>query len=198
MLKFFGQNKIKNEHQMINKATVHSIEPEIADMANGWLKSYGLDYKLEQAPLNDEIDNALKTYFSKNGGVGANRPDVKLLLKDNNLNYWPILIEYKGYRNKLIKLDSFGHVENVTNKNEPNFKNINSYAVNGAVHYANALLHYTSYSEVIAIGVTGYKDDLGKIQHEIGVYYVSKKNLGTGQKVGDYTDLSFLSPPPIQ
>ena len=24
-----------------------SVEPNIADLANGWLKSYGLDYKLE-------------------------------------------------------------------------------------------------------------------------------------------------------
>jgi type IIS restriction enzyme M protein len=39
--------------------------------------------------------------------------------------------------------------------NEPNFKNINSYAVNGAIHYANALLHYTSYTDIIAIGMTG-------------------------------------------
>ena len=25
-----------------------SIEPKIAEIGNGWLKSYGLDYKLEQ------------------------------------------------------------------------------------------------------------------------------------------------------
>lgn len=36
-------------------------------------------------------------------------------------------------------------------KNESNFKNINSYAVNGAVHYANAILHHTSYTDIIAI-----------------------------------------------
>lgn len=42
--------------------------------------------------------------------------------------------------------------------------------------------------------LTGYKDEFGKLQHEIGVYYVSadKNNLGFGQRVGDYTDLSFL------
>ena len=42
-----------------------SIEPNIADLANDWLKSYGLDYKLEQEELNYEIDNALKKYNSK-------------------------------------------------------------------------------------------------------------------------------------
>ena len=30
------------------KKKVQSIEPNIADLANGWLKSYKLDYKLEQ------------------------------------------------------------------------------------------------------------------------------------------------------
>lgn len=64
--------------------------------------------------------------------------------------------------------------------------------MNGAVHYANAILHYTGYTDVIAIGVTGFKNDSGKLEHSIGVYYVSKSNFGVGQKVDDYTDLSFL------
>lgn len=176
------------------KKNIQSVEPNIADLANGWLKSYKLDYKLEQESLNSEIDKALTDYFTKNGGSGANRPDAKLLLQDKKLNYYPILIEYKGYKDRLVKLDASGHVENKTAKNEPNFKNINSYAVNGAVHYANAILHLTSYTDIIAIGVTGYKDEYGKLQHQIGVYYISKSNFGMGQKVGDYSDLSFLAP----
>ena len=31
-----------------------SVEPNIADLANGWLKSYGLDYKLEQQKKQKE------------------------------------------------------------------------------------------------------------------------------------------------
>ena len=173
-------------------AKVQSVEPNIADLANGWLRSYQLDYKLEQEPLNAEIDQALNDYFSKNGGVGGNRPDAKLLLQDKNLVNYPILIEYKGYKDKLVILDADGKVANKNAKNQPDFKNINSYAVNGAVHYANALLHYTSYTDIIAIGMTGYKDDSGKLQYEIGVYYVSKSNFGIGQKVDDYSDFSFL------
>lgn len=169
-----------------------SVEPNIADLANGWLKSYKLNYKLEQESLNTEIDQALNDYYSKNGGVGGNRPDAKLLLQDKNLVNYPILIEYKGYKDKLVKLDSEGKVANKTAKNQPDFKNINSYAVNGAVHYANALLHYTSYTDIIAIGMTGFKDDSGNLEYEIGVYYVSKSNFGIGQKVDDYTDFSFL------
>lgn len=120
-------------------AKIQSVEPNIADLANGWLKSYKLDYKLEQESLNTEIDQALNDYYSKNGGVGGNRPDAKLLLQDKNLVNYPILIEYKGYKDKLVKLDVDGKVANKTAKNQPDFKNINSYAVNGAVHYANAL-----------------------------------------------------------
>ncbi|MUK27095.1 HsdM family class I SAM-dependent methyltransferase [Aliivibrio fischeri] len=174
-------------------AKIQSVEPNIADLANGWLKSYNLPYKLEQESLNAEIDKALDDYHSKSGGKGGNRPDAKLLQQDKQLNYFPILIEYKGYKNKLVKLNSDGQVDNLNSKNEPNFKNIKDYAVNGAVHYANAVLHHTSYTDIIAIGVTGYKDSSGDLQHEIGVYFVSKENLGAGQKIGEYTDFSFLS-----
>ena len=173
-------------------AKIQSVEPNIADLANGWMKSYRLDYKLEQESLNTEIDQALNDYASKNGGTGGNRPDAKLLLQDKNLVNYPVLIEYKGYKDKLVKLDAEGKVANKTAKNLPDYKTINSYAVNGAVHYANALLHYTSYTDIIAIGMTGYKDHTGTLQYEIGVYYVSKSNFGIGQKVDDYTDLSFL------
>lgn len=177
---------------MASKATVQSVEPNIADLVNGWLKSYKVDYKLEQESLNTEIDQALNDYFSKSGGKGGNRPDAKLLLLANDGKYYPILIEYKGYKDKLVKLDAEGNVANRNAKNQPDFSTINSYAVNGAVHYANAILHYTSYTDVIAIGVTGYKETSGKLKHLIGVYYVSKINFGVGQKVDEYTDLSFL------
>jgi len=186
--------KSQDDFIMKGRKTTQSIEPNIADLANGWLKSHKLDYKLEQESLNTEIDKALSDYFTKNGGTGANRPDAKLIGYDKYNKPYPVLIEYKGYKDKLVKLDSDGQVENRTAKNEPNFKNINSFAVNGAVHYANALLHHTSYTDIISIGMTGYKDETGNIQHQIGVYYVSKSNFGVGQKVGEFSDFSFLAP----
>ncbi len=170
-----------------------SVEPNIADLANGWLKSYKLDYKLEQESIgNSEIDKALENYESKQGGNGGNRPDAKLLLSDKYNRLYPVLIEYKGYKDKLVKLDSNGRIANKKANGELDFANIKSYAVNGAVHYANAILHYTTFEDVISIGITGYKDPSGKLQHEIGVYFVSKSNYGTGQEIGKYTDLSFL------
>lgn len=171
-----------------------SVEPNIADLANGWLKEYKLPYKLEQESLDYDIDSALDEYWSKSGGNGGNRPDCKMLLPDKYGKQWPILIEYKGYKDKLAKLDSSGNVANSNTKGQPDFTTIKNYAVNGAVHYANAILHYTGYTDIIAIGMTGYRDETsGELHHEIGVYYVSKENMGAGQKVGDYTDLSFLA-----
>jgi len=174
------------------KEKVQSVEPNIADLANGWLKSYKLDYKLQQESVgNSEIDRALDEYFSKNGGTGGNIPDCKLLLKDKTNKSYPVLIEYKGYKDKLEKLTD-GRIANKNADGSFDFKTINSYAVNGAVHYADAVLHFTGFSDVIAIGMTGSKNSLGKLEHSIGVYYVSKKNFGAGQKVGEYTDFSFL------
>ena len=169
-----------------------SVEPNIADLANGWMKEYKLDYKLEQESLNTEIDKALSEYFSKNGGAWANRPDAKLLLQDKYWNSYPVLIEYKWYKDKLEKLDDNWRIENKNSENEPKFKNINSYAVNGAIHYANALLHHTSYADIIAIWMTGFRNDFWKLEHSIWVYFVSKSNFWVGQKVWEYTDFSFL------
>ena len=172
-----------------------SVEPQIADLANGWLKQYKLKYFIEQDAPNEEIKNALHEYESKQGGSGGNRPDCNLLLQDTQGEWWPILIEYKGYKEKLVKCDSEGQVANRNAKGQPDFKNINQYAVNGAVHYANALLHYTTYEHIIAIGITGYRDtDTDELHYELGVYYVGKDNFGIGQRINDYTDLSFLSP----
>lgn len=167
---------------------VKSVEPLVADYINQSLKEMKIDYRLEQEGLNGEIDNALQEYASKGGGKGGNRPDCKFLL--DNI---PVLIEYKGYKDKLAKFDNNNHIENFTDKNEPNYKNIKDYAVNGAIHYANAILHYTAYKEVIAIGITGYKDDFDNLKLEYGAYLVSSKNLGFGQKIDEYNDLSFLS-----
>ena len=171
-----------------------SIEPIIADLANGWLKSYKLPYKPEHLTLNSEIDNALKKYSSKGGGKGGNRPDAKLVIKALDGKHYPILIEYKGKINELEKLNEQGYIDNINSKYEYNFPNIKKYAVNGAIHYANALLHYTSYQEIITIGMTGYKDEQGNINHKIAVYYVSKSNYGVGCKIDNYDDFSFLKP----
>ena len=75
-----------------------SVEPNIADLANGWLKSHKLNYKLEQESLNAEIDKALSDYFTKNGGTGANRPDAKFYCKTKTLIGILFLLNIKGIK----------------------------------------------------------------------------------------------------
>ena len=68
-------NKNFLEEQKMVK--IQSVEPNIADLANGWLRSYRLDYKLEQESLNTEIDQALNDYASK-----SDKEINEILLKD--------------------------------------------------------------------------------------------------------------------
>lgn len=176
-----------------------SVEPQVAQHFNSQLINYNLKPALEQENLDGSlmqdgpIDKALKNYESKTGKNGGNRVDAKLLLTSKNKKY-PIMIEYKGYKDKLVALDNNGNVENHDIKGTTINKNIKKFAVNGAVHYANAILHYTNYQEVIAVGITGYKEtDLDTdLTYEIEAYLVTKENLGVGQKIGSYKDLSFL------
>ena len=167
-----------------------SIEEQVEDWCKQQFK--GQKYYTKTEAVNAEIASALEKAPSKQGGTGKNFPDLKCLLTADDGKRIPVMIEVKGRKGDLIKASESGEVDNFNKKGEPNYQNIAKYAVNGAVHYANALLHYTDYEDIISIGVTGYKNESGKLQHEIGVYYVSGKNYGYGQEVAKYTDLSFL------
>ncbi len=178
---------------MSEKKSIESVEPQVAQKVNGWLAAYGLKFQQQHQSVNSEIDYALDKAFSKCGGTGGNKPDAKLILTDSSLRHYPVMIEYKGYQNKLEKVEN-NRVINAKKDGTPNYTNINDYAVNGAVHYANAILQYTSYEHVIAIGVTGWMDTQGHLQIEIGVYYVGKDIYGEAKKIREdpYSNLSFL------
>lgn len=64
--------------------------------------------------------------------VWENRPDVKLLLENKFGNFYPILIEYKGYKDKLVKLNKQNNVFNKDENGVFQFNNIKNYAVNDA------------------------------------------------------------------
>ncbi len=42
---------IAGHTEEITMAKIQSVEPNIADLANGWMKSYKLDYKLKQKSI---------------------------------------------------------------------------------------------------------------------------------------------------
>lgn len=155
-----------------------SVEPRVEEKATGWLSKYGIQYWLKSESMNSEIDNALKDALSKLGGSGGNIPDIKCFI-DYKGRKIPVMIEAKGYKSSLEKLNDMGEIDNYTKKDLPNYQNINKYAVNGAVHYATAIVNLTkSYKEVIAIGITGWKE-AKMIETSLKVYYVSDE-MGDG------------------
>jgi len=173
---------------------VKSVEERVEDCGKQWLKSHKLKYFSKTESINSEIDNAMRQAPSKSGGSGGNYPDIRLLLSAKSTKSYPIMIEAKGKKDKLIKQSASGEIENMTKNGEPNYSNINGFAVNGAVHYAKAIIDFTeSYKEVIAIGLNGY-EEAGELKTEIGVYYVSDDNFCIPKKVAEYSDLSFLAP----
>lgn len=165
-----------------------SIEETIEDRAKRELERLGIKCYTKTATMGEEIDFALKAHPSKSGGEGKNYPDIRFFLQDSSLRSIPVMIEVKGIKGKLQKLKD-GQVEN-KNKDGAISKNVAEYALNGAVHYAEAILDYTrSYDEVIAVGINGY-EDLGEIKTEYAFYYLSHKNLSLPKKIGDFNDLS--------
>lgn len=173
---------------MAKKAT--SIEEQIED----WCKKQfcGQKYYTKTEAVNAEIEAALEKAPSKQGGSGKNYPDIKCMVSSYSGRKIPVMIEVKGTKGALIKTNETGDIDNANKKGEPNYQNIAKYAVNGAVHYANAVLNFTdSYKEVVAVGVNGYKE-AGKTIHEVDVWYVSKDNLFVPKHVGGYDDISFL------
>lgn len=169
-----------------------SIEEQIEDIAKKQFDNH-LKYFTKTEPINPEIENALKQAPSKSGGSGNNYPDIKLLIQDPiSLKDIPVMIECKGTKGDLIKENENGEIDNLKKDGTSNFTNIKKYAVNGAVHYAKAILDYTeTYDRVIAIGYNGYKEN-DNIITEMGVYYLSKENFCIPQKIENYTDFSFL------
>lgn len=111
------------------------------------------------------------------------------------MEHIPVMIEVKGRKGDLIKCNEHGEILDTNAKGEPLYTNIAGFAVNGAVHYAKAILDYTeSYDKVIAVGVNGFYLADGTSKYEIGAYYVSKNSLFVPKKISEYTDLSFLLP----
>lgn len=171
-----------------------SIEEKVEEHYKNMLDSLNIRHfgKTEQINLN--ISNALKNAASKSGGSGNNYPDIQLMLNNEKGRYIPVMIEAKGSKNKLEKLDKSGNIVGVTEwvsdgkigkdgvpthlKGDANYSVIQSYAVNGAVHYGEAILNEGTYDEVIVVGINGTTlDENGAVlDAECKAYYISEKN----------------------
>ena len=170
-----------------------SVEEKVEDYYKALLDQLGVKRYEKTQGINSEINNALSNADSKSGGAGKNYPDIQVLLDNGRSRRIPVMIEVKGSKNKLEKLDKDGRIVQTTaypsdskpgaknphKKGDPNYSTIQHYAVNGALHYGLAILDGTdSYDEVIIIGVNGTTIDKNNqiADPEAKAYYVSRDN----------------------
>lgn len=171
-----------------------SIEEKVEEQYKSLLDNLGIRHFGKTESINPNITNALKNADSKSGGSGNNYPDIQLFIENATRRGIPVMIETKGSKGKLEKLAKDGSIVGVTyydrdgkpNKNgvpthlkgEPNYSAIKNYAVNGAVHYGDAILDEGTYSEVIVIGINGttLNSDGSVADAECKAYYLSTKN----------------------
>lgn len=171
-----------------------SIEEKVEEQYKSLLDSLGIRHYGKTEKINPNITNALRNADSKSGGSGNNYPDIQLIVNNAIGRYVPVMIEAKGSKGKLEKLAKDDSIVGITYyesdgkpnkdgvpthlKGELNYSAIKDYAVNGAVHYGNAILDEGTYSEVIVIGINGttLNADGSVVDAECKAYYLSTKN----------------------
>lgn len=170
-----------------------SVEEKVEEHYKALLDSMVVRHYGKTEKINDFIDAALKNAASKSGGSGNNFPDIQMLIEDGHSRAIPVMVEAKGSSGRLVKRDKDGEIvgisyyeKNKFNKDgvvvhragDANHSAVSGFAVNGAVHYGNAILDGGDYEEVIVVGVNGSQvDSAGKvIDPECEAYYISEKN----------------------
>ena len=192
LLLFFVCSRVRDERAM---KMVKSVEEKVEEWAKRQLDDGGVHHFAKNEEINSEIGTALKAGASKSGGNGGNMPDIQVFLETKRGRRIPVLIEVKGKIGDLGRRDSLGEllVSNRNAKGDVDYKIVNRYAVNGAVHYAETVVRGTrSFKEAIAIGVNGWIAPDDSLKTELAVYYVAQDNLCVPKKIADYSDFSFL------
>ena len=179
-----------------------SIEEAVEDHFKRQLSNHHIKYFTKTESMNPAIDEALREAPSKSGGSGSNFPDIRCMLVDKKMRQIPVMIEAKGREGDLVKFDKDGNIVTVTpypndtkthKKGDPNYTAVQRYAVNGAVHYATAILDGGEYDECLAIGINGWNEPSGETVYEVSTWYVSMENQQLPKRVGNFSDLTFLA-----
>ena len=166
-----------------------SIEEQVEEYFKKELDKLNVRHYGKTEKINDSITAALSSAESKSGGVGGNYPDIQLLIENNTARRIPVMMEAKGTKNKLEKLNKKGEIDDSNTS-------VKLYAVNGALHYGNAILDKGTYEEVLIIGVNGSSLNTdGTVKDpECKTYYLSKKNNRLPKHVKELDDdLSLLA-----
>lgn len=164
-----------------------SVEEKVEEKYKKILSSLDVRHYGKTEEINPSITAALKQADSKSGGNGKNYPDIQLLLDNNHGRRIPVMMEAKGNKGKLEKLNKDGEIIGITyfekdsgthKAGDPNYSAVQQYAVNGALHYGSAILDGGDYTEVIIVGLNGSQLDKNGdvVDAEFKAYYVSEKN----------------------
>lgn len=154
----------KNPKKNPTHATQWKLENDVDDFVKAIFESLGLvknvDYN-EKKPteyLEDALKGASKTI--KKSGIG--RPDFTCEKYKIHNAVIPVVIESKLKSDKLVKFDKDSGAISFSQNN------VAQYALNGALHYARAIISSEKYKEAFAIAISG--DSADKVA--IAVYYV--------------------------
>lgn len=171
-----------------------SVETDVKQMFDPIIQKLGWSIiASENQTLDESIDKSLRNNPSKQGGNGGGRPDYSLLLSYDDV-FVPVMVEYKGTRNRLVSKDKQGLVILRNDVGAFDYhKSIALYAVNGAVYYAMNVVRDTDYQQALAVGVNGVRDTSGQLNIEISAYVVNKKDPELPIFVGNYSSLEFLA-----
>lgn len=167
-----------------------SLEEKVEDSFKAQLDLLGVRRYGKTEAINPEIKAALDQAESKSGGDGGNYPDIQAYLDNGHARRIPVMMECKGSKGKLEKFDKEGRLSS-------NQKDIQAFAVNGAVHYGIALLDgIEDLNEVVAIGMNGTKLDTDGNVTDLTckAYYLSDANDFTPVHIPELDDdLSLLA-----
>lgn len=168
-----------------------SIEEKVEDFYKAELDRLGVKRYSKTEAINPQIKATLENAGSKSGGTGGNFPDIQSLLDDGHSRRIPVMMECKGLKNKLERLNKDGSIVD-------DVKAVQGFAVNGALHYGQALLSgVEDMSEVIIIGMNGSQLDRDGSIPDLAckAYYISKKNGNVPKHIPELDDdLTLLSP----
>lgn len=167
-----------------------SLEEKVEDSFKAQLDSLGVRRYGKTEAINPEIKAALDQAESKSGGSGGNYPDIQAYLDNGHARRIPVMMECKGAKGKLEKFDKEGRLSSSQ-------KDIQAFAVNGAVHYGIALLDgIEDLNEVVVIGMNGTKLDTDGNVTDLTckAYYLSDTNDFTPVHIPELDDdLSLLA-----
>lgn len=154
------------------------LESDVNDWVKKQLEALGLkkhkDYN-EESAMSEYLKEALKGAAKTKTKTNFGKPDFHV-----EKYKLPVIIENKKGISKLLS----------KNKDGIKFedKDIENYAVNGALHYSRAMIDSGKYEEVIAVGVAGDSEDNVNMK----IYYVFGAGTNAYKELSKTSTFDFL------